>query len=50
MPAGRLGVATYLVPPLVVVESYLVLGEAAHPLALVGGAVALLGVWWSRRT
>ncbi len=50
MPAGRLGVATYLVPPLVVVESYLFLGEAAHPLALLGGAVALLGVWWSRRT
>lgn len=50
MQAGRLGVATYLVPPLVVVESYLFLGEAAHPLALLGGAVALLGVWWSRRT
>ena len=50
MPAGRLGVATYLVPPLVVIESFLILGEAAHPLALVGGAVALLGVWWSRRT
>jgi drug/metabolite transporter (DMT)-like permease len=50
MPAGRLGVATYLVPPLVVVESYLFLGEAAHPLALLGGAVALFGVWWSRRS
>lgn len=49
MPASQLGVATYLVPPLVVVESFLVLGEAAHPLALVGGAIALFGVWWSRR-
>lgn len=49
MPASRLGVSTYLVPPMVVVESYLVLGEAAHPVALVGGAIALAGVWWARR-
>ena len=49
MPASQLGVSTYLVPPLVVVESFLVLGEAAHPLALVGGAIALAGVWWARR-
>ena len=50
MPASQLGVATYLVPPLVVVESFLILGEAAHPLALVGGGIALFGVWWSRRS
>ncbi|MEY4477566.1 MAG: hypothetical protein RJA31_1070 [Actinomycetota bacterium] len=49
MPASQLGVSTYLVPPLVVVESYLLLGEAAHPLALVGGVIALAGVWWARR-
>ena len=49
MPAGRLGVSTYLVPPLVVVESFLILGEAAQPLAIVGGVIALTGVWWSRR-
>lgn len=49
MPAGRLGVSTYLVPPLVVVESFLILGEAAHPLAIVGGVIALTGVWWARR-
>lgn len=49
MPAGRLGVATYVVPPLVVVESALLLGEWPHPIAVVGGAIALAGVWWSRR-
>lgn len=50
MPAGRLGVSTYVVPPLVVIESFLLLGEAAQPIAIVGGAIALLGVWWSRRS
>lgn len=50
MPAGRLGVSTYLVPPLVVVESFLLLGETAHPIAILGGAIALAGVWWSRRS
>ena len=49
MPASQLGVSTYLVPPLVVIESFFILGEAPHPLALVGGAVALAGVWWARR-
>lgn len=49
MPASQLGVSTYLVPPMVVIESYLLLGEAAHPLALAGGAIALAGVWWARR-
>jgi drug/metabolite transporter (DMT)-like permease len=49
MPAGRLGVSTYVVPPLVVVESALLLGEWPHPVAIAGGAIALAGVWWSRR-
>jgi drug/metabolite transporter (DMT)-like permease len=49
MPAGRLGVSTYVVPPLVVVESAIMLGESPHPIAIVGGAIALFGVWWSRR-
>lgn len=49
MPAGRLGVSTYVVPPLVVVESALLLGEWPHPVAIAGGAIALTGVWWSRR-
>lgn len=49
MPAGRLGVSTYVVPPLVIVESALLLGEWPHPVAIVGGAIALAGVWWTRR-
>lgn len=49
MPAGRLGVSTYVVPPLVVVESAILLGEWPHPIAIAGGVIALLGVWWSRR-
>lgn len=49
MPAGRLGVSTYVVPPLVIVESALLLGEWPHPVAAIGGAVALAGVWWARR-
>ncbi len=50
MPAGRLGVSTYVVPPLVILESALVLDEWPHPVALVGGVIALAGVWWSRRS
>jgi len=50
MPAGRLGVSTYVVPPLVIVESAILLGEWPHPIALAGGAIALIGVWWSRRS
>lgn len=47
--AGRLGVATYLVPPLVVLLGWLLLGEAPPPLAVVGGVVCLVGVAVSRR-
>ncbi len=50
MPAGRLGVSTYVVPPLVIVESAILLGEWPHPIAIVGGLIALSGVWWSRRS
>lgn len=50
MPAGRLGVSTYVVPPLVIVESAILLGEWPHPIAIAGGAIALVGVWWSRRS
>ncbi|MEV6349956.1 DMT family transporter [Actinoplanes sp. NPDC051851] len=49
MPAGRLGVTTYLVPPLTILLAWPVLGETPHPLALLGGAVALTGVALSRR-
>jgi drug/metabolite transporter (DMT)-like permease len=49
MTAGRLGVTTYLVPPLTVLLAWPVLGEAPPGLALVGGALALLGVSLTRR-
>jgi len=49
MDAGRLGVTTYLVPPLAIVLAWVLLAEAPAPLALVGGAVCLGGVALSRR-
>lgn len=50
MPAGQLGVSTYIVPPLAIVMGLLFFGEVPAPLAIVGGAVCLLGVALSRRT
>ncbi|WNV77513.1 DMT family transporter [Geodermatophilus sp. DSM 44513] len=47
--AGRLGVTTYLVPPLVVLMGWLLLGEVPPALAVLGGAVCLAGVALSRR-
>lgn len=47
--AGRLGVTTYLVPPLTIVAGWLLLGEVPVAMALVGGAVCLMGVALSRR-
>lgn len=49
MDAGRLGVTTYLVPPITIGMSALLLGELPPALALVGGAICLLGVGLSRR-
>jgi drug/metabolite transporter (DMT)-like permease len=49
MDAGKLGVTTYLVPPLVIVLGWLLLDEVPPGLALVGGAVCLAGVALSRR-
>ncbi|TFV50442.1 DMT family transporter [Blastococcus sp. TF02A_35] len=48
MDAGRLGVTTYLVPPLVILLGWLLLDEVPPALAVVGGAVCLLGVAVSR--
>ena len=42
--AGRLAAATYAVPPLVVLLSWLLLDEVPAPLALAGGALCLAGV------
>ena len=49
MDAGRLGVSTYLVPPITIAMSAALLGEAPPLLAVVGGAICLLGVGLSRR-
>jgi drug/metabolite transporter (DMT)-like permease len=49
MDAGRLGVTTYLVPPLTVLEGWLALHETPAALALFGGVVCLIGVGVSRR-
>jgi drug/metabolite transporter (DMT)-like permease len=46
--AGRLGVTTYLVPPLVIVLGWLLLAETPPWLAVVGGAVCLAGVALTR--
>jgi drug/metabolite transporter (DMT)-like permease len=49
MDAGRLGVTTYLVPPITIAMSAVLLGELPPVLALVGGAVCLVGVGLTRR-
>jgi len=49
MDAGRLGVSTYVVPPITVVMSALLLGEFPPWLAILGGAVCLIGVAITRR-
>src|SRR5207247_10502623 len=43
-PAGRLGVTTYLIPPVVIVMAWLLLGEVPPLLAIVGGAICVAGV------
>jgi len=49
MPAGQLGVTTYVVPTIVVVFAFLFFGEIPGVLAIVGGVVCLVGVALSRR-
>lgn len=49
MPAGQLGVTTYIVPPLAVVLGFLIFGEVPAVVAIVGGAICLVGVALSRR-
>ncbi len=50
MRASSLGVSTYLVPPLTVVMSLVLLDEVPPTLAYLGGALALVGVAVTRRT
>ena len=49
MTASSLGVTTYLVPPITVVMSLVLLDEVPPAVAYAGGALALLGVWIARR-
>lgn len=49
MSAGRLGVTTYLVPPITIVMAWILLGETPTILAMIGGAICLVGVTLSRR-
>jgi drug/metabolite transporter (DMT)-like permease len=49
MDAGRLGVTTYVVPPLVIGLGWLLLDEVPPALAVVGGVVCLAGVGFARR-
>ena len=49
MPAGQLGVTTYIVPPIAIVLGLIVFGEVPPVLAVVGGIVSLVGVALSRR-
>lgn len=42
--AGRLGAATYAAAPLVLLMSWVLLGEVPAPVALIGGALCLTGV------
>ncbi|MEA2141664.1 MAG: hypothetical protein QOI64_94 [Solirubrobacteraceae bacterium] len=48
--AGRMGATTYLVPPLVILMGWLILDEVPPGLALVGGALCLIGVVVARRS
>ena len=47
-PSGKLGATTYAVPGLVVVMSWLILGQVPRWLTLIGGALCLAGVAVSR--
>ncbi|GAA1997328.1 DMT family transporter [Nakamurella flavida] len=49
MDAGRLGVTTYVVPPITILLSLVLLDEVPPLLALAGGALCLVGVGLSRR-
>jgi drug/metabolite transporter (DMT)-like permease len=47
--AGRLGVTTYLVPPVAILLSWSLLGESPATLALLGGLLCIGGVYVARR-
>ncbi|HWC75513.1 MAG TPA: DMT family transporter [Gemmatimonadales bacterium] len=47
--AGRLAATAYLVPPITIVLSWLILGEVPAAVAVFGGAICLVGVYIARR-
>ena len=47
--AGRLAATAYLVPPITIVMSWLMLGEAPSAIAVLGGALCLVGVAIARK-
>jgi len=47
--AGRLAATAYLVPPIAIVMSWLILGEVPALIAVLGGALCLVGVYVARR-
>lgn len=49
IPAGQLGVTTYVVPAIVIVLGFVAFGEIPVPLAIIGGIICLIGVALSRR-
>ncbi len=49
VPAGQLGISTYVVPPLAILLGLQVFGEVPAPLAIAGGVLCLVGVALSRR-
>lgn len=48
MPASRLGVSTYVVPPIVIIMALIFFGEVPAWLAIAGGIICLIGVAISR--
>src|SRR5437867_5099609 len=47
--AGRLAATAYLIPPITIVMSWLILGEVPSAIAVLGGALCLVGVYIARR-
>jgi drug/metabolite transporter (DMT)-like permease len=47
--AGRLAATAYLVPPIAIVMSWLMLGEVPRLIAVLGGALCLVGVYVARK-
>ena len=47
--AGRLAATAYLMPPITIVMSWLILGELPRAIAVLGGALCLVGVVLARR-